>query len=77
MVLNCLTVARIKKLISPIFKAYPVEKAVLFGSFTKGNVTESSDVDLYIKTSTQAEGPGFCRPTGNPCQYFGKGCESI
>lgn len=32
----------------PIFQQYDVKKAVLFGSYGKGNATRKSDVDLLV-----------------------------
>jgi predicted nucleotidyltransferase len=32
----------------PVFAAAPVYKAVLFGSYAKGQATEKSDVDIVI-----------------------------
>lgn len=37
----------IDKLI-PIFDTIPIERAVLFGSYAKGNQTLKSDVDILI-----------------------------
>lgn len=34
----------------PVFKKYQVQKAVLFGSYRKGNATERSDVDLLVES---------------------------
>ena len=33
-----------------MFKAYPVEYAILFGSYARDAATESSDVDLLVST---------------------------
>ena len=38
----------IKNKLKPIFEASPVYKAVLFGSYAKGQATEKSDVDIVI-----------------------------
>ncbi|NMA03430.1 MAG: nucleotidyltransferase domain-containing protein [Clostridiales bacterium] len=43
----------------PIFKNYPVNKAILFGSYAKGNATIGSDIDLYIDTSGKLKGLDF------------------
>ena len=36
------------KLIADYFKTQPVLKAYLFGSFSRGEATESSDIDILI-----------------------------
>lgn len=38
----------IKTVLKPVFNAYNVEKAVLFGSYVKGSANRNSDVDLLI-----------------------------
>ena len=42
------TIEDIKKLISPIAEDYGVERVYLFGSYARGDATESSDVDIRI-----------------------------
>ncbi len=38
----------LKSRLVPVFDAYGVRRAVLFGSFAKGTATEKSDVDLLV-----------------------------
>ena len=47
------TAEEIKKKLEPIFKAAPIEKAILFGSYAKGLQTYSSDVDIVIDSKGQ------------------------
>ncbi|HHX50505.1 MAG TPA: nucleotidyltransferase domain-containing protein, partial [Clostridia bacterium] len=42
------TTNEIKSKLLPVFSAVPVEKAILFGSYAKGNPTRSSDIDIVI-----------------------------
>ncbi len=42
------TVAEIQHKLTPIFDAYGVNSAILFGSIAKGTATENSDVDLLV-----------------------------
>ena len=42
------TLAELQSTLDPVFRQYGVKKAVLFGSYAKGNATEGSDVDLYV-----------------------------
>ena len=42
------TKKEIQEKLEPIFKAAPIEKAILFGSYAKGLQTPSSDVDIVI-----------------------------
>jgi len=45
-------IARIKKLLLPVFMNSKARKAYLFGSISKGTQTRKSDVDLMIITET-------------------------
>ena len=38
----------IKSKLHPIFEATPVYRAILFGSYAKGNATNQSDIDIVI-----------------------------
>ena len=42
------TLQEIKSIIKPIAKKYGVGRVYLFGSYARGDITESSDVDLRI-----------------------------
>ena len=45
------TCEEIKKRLSPIMERNNIERAVLFGSYSKGNATENSDIDLLVKSN--------------------------
>lgn len=42
------TVPQLKEVLRPVFNAYGIRKAVLFGSYGKGTATAKSDVDLLV-----------------------------
>ncbi len=42
------TLPQIKRALTPVFDAYGIRKAVLFGSYGKGIATEKSDIDLLV-----------------------------
>ena len=42
------TLPELKTILSPVFTSHGVRKAVLFGSYAKGQATEHSDVDLLV-----------------------------
>ena len=44
-----LTIAQIKKAVTPICERYGVKKMWLFGSYARGEADEKSDVDLVSK----------------------------
>lgn len=56
---NFISVESIREKTVPIFENYPVSKAILFGSYAKGNATISSDIDLYIDTNGKLRGLDF------------------
>jgi len=53
------TTDEIKAKLLPIFRAVPVEKAILFGSYAKGNPTQSSDIDIVIDSKGKIRGIDF------------------
>lgn len=59
MISNTITIEKIIENTVPIFKNYPVNKAILFGSYVKGEATNKSDIDLYIDTNGKLRGLDF------------------
>lgn len=43
----------------PIFSNHPIENAILFGSYAKGNPTASSDIDIVIDSKGKIRGIDF------------------
>lgn len=42
------TIAQIRDCLSPVFRQNNVRKAILFGSYGKGQATPASDVDIFV-----------------------------
>lgn len=42
------TVAELQRVLDPVFARFGVKRAVLFGSYAKGQAGEGSDVDLLV-----------------------------
>ena len=42
------SIPEIKRILSPIFDQYKVNRAILFGSYIKAAATENSDIDLLV-----------------------------
>jgi len=59
MISNFITIEQIKEKTIPILRNYPVNKAILFGSYAKGEATNKSDIDLYIDTNGKLKGLDF------------------
>lgn len=42
------TPLQIQMLLQPVFADYKIKKAILFGSYAKGNAKEQSDIDILV-----------------------------
>lgn len=57
---DTITIEEIKEKTIPILRNYPVDKAILFGSYyAKGEATNNSDIDLYIGINGKLRGFDF------------------
>ena len=56
---SIISIEKIKEKTIPIFMSYPVDKAILFGSYAKDEATDGSDIDLYIDTNGKLRGLDF------------------
>jgi len=43
----------------PVLMAYPIKRAILFGSYVKGTQTTQSDIDLLIDSNGKIRGIDF------------------
>ena len=41
--------------LTPIFKLYPIKRAALFGSYSRGEQTEDSDIDVFLEFDESAD----------------------
>ena len=46
-----LSIEEIKSYIIPVVEKYPIEKVILFGSYARGDASDTSDVDLVVESS--------------------------
>ena len=44
---NILTIKQIKERIKPVIEKYQIKDVYLFGSYSRGEATENSDIDIY------------------------------
>lgn len=42
------TTEQIKSILFPVFQTHNVQKAILFGSYAKGNPKKNSDIDILV-----------------------------
>ena len=45
------TVNDIKRILQPVFKKHNIKKAVLFGSYAKGEADDKSDIDIMVDSN--------------------------
>ena len=50
-----ITIDEIRNIITPLVRSYPVRRVILFGSFSRGEATVLSDVDLIIDSEGQID----------------------
>jgi predicted nucleotidyltransferase len=56
---NIISVEQIRERTIQVLRKYPVDKAILFGSYAKGEATNKSDIDLCIDTNGELRGLDF------------------
>ena len=66
-----LTIRQIKQRVEPILLEHGVAKAVLFGSYARGEQTDASDIDIAIDEG-EVKGLGFFRLQSALSQALGK-----
>jgi len=54
-----LSAIEIKEKLLPVFSALPVDRAILFGSYAKGQAQAASDVDILIDSGGKIRGIDF------------------
>ena len=45
-----LSIEEIKSYIIPIVEKYPIEKVILYGSYARGDASDTSDIDLVVES---------------------------
>lgn len=56
---STISIKEIKEKTIPILNKYPVEKAIIFGSYAKGEANQKSDIDIFIDTNGKLKGLDF------------------
>ena len=65
------TIDELTKRIGEILSVFPIQKAILFGSYAKGEADEASDIDLVVDSKGQLHGLDFFEVLG----YLQEGLE--
>ena len=66
------TIEQLKEKLTPIFDAVTVKKAILFGSYAKGNASADSDIDIVIDSQNTLTGFKFFNVVGRAEEQIGK-----
>jgi len=56
---NIYQIDELKNKLYPIFENAPVQRAILFGSYAKGQATEQSDIDIVVDGQGRLRGLAF------------------
>ena len=70
------TTEQISKMIQPVAKQYGMDKVYLFGSYARGDATDSSDIDFYVEFTNRL-GLKFCSFVSDMEQSVGKKVDII
>ncbi|MCL1996176.1 MAG: nucleotidyltransferase domain-containing protein [Defluviitaleaceae bacterium] len=71
------TIEEIKNKLTPIFEERGVIKAVLFGSYAKGEATEDSDVDIAVRVNEEVGGFEFYGIGGSVAEVLNRQVDFI
>lgn len=65
----------LKDLLAPAFDAYPVRKGYVFGSYSRGEATAKSDIDIFIEPSDGFKSYQVCGILSRAMELSGKGVD--
>lgn len=71
------SIKELKNIISKILSDFSVEKAILFGSYAKGEADCNSDIDLVIDSNDTIQGIEFYKVLGYLQEGLGKEVDLI
>ena len=71
------TVEEIKNKLNPIFEEKGVIRAILFGSYTKGEATEDSDIDIAAVVDDEMSILNFCEIADKVINELGKNVDFL
>lgn len=66
------TVDEISQILSPIFERSGIIKAVLFGSYAKGDADINSDIDIIVEVEDWVDDLDFCGISVDASDSLGK-----
>ena len=65
----------LRALLTPAFDAYPVQRGYVFGSYSRGEATEKSDIDIFIEPFDGFKSYQVCGILSRAMKLSGKGVD--
>ena len=69
------SISDLKVLLAPAFEAYPVQRGYLFGSYSRGEADEKSDIDIFVEPSEGFKSYEVCGILSRAMKLSGKGVD--
>ena len=69
------SIDELKTLLAPAFDAYPVQKGYVFGSYSRGEADEKSDIDIFVEPSDGFKSYEVCGILSRAMKLTGKGVD--
>jgi len=65
----------LRMLLAPVFEAYPVRRGYIFGSYSRGEANDKSDIDIFIEPSEGFKSYEVCGILSRAMKLSGKGVD--
>ena len=69
------SIDELKTLLAPAFDAYPVLRGYVFGSYSRGEANEKSDIDIFVEPSEGFKSYEVCGILSRAMKLSGKGVD--
>ena len=69
------TIEDLRTVLAPAFDAYPVRRGYVFGSYSRGEADEKSDIDIFIEPSEGFKSYDVCGILSRAMKLSGKGVD--
>jgi len=69
------TIEDLKKVLSPAFEAYSVHRGYVFGSYSRGEADDTSDIDIFVEPSDGFKSYEVCGILSRAMKLSGKGVD--
>jgi len=69
------SISELRTLLAPAFEAYPVCKGYVFGSYSRGEADEKSDIDIFVEPLEGFKSYDVCGILSRAMELSGKGVD--